>query len=390
MLDRQLVDDAMRRALALAERSPAADPNPQVGCVILDSEGRIVAEGWHSGAGTPHAEIDALSRLPESWRDRASELTAVVTLEPCNHTGLTGPCAESLITFGIGSVVYALRDPGPLAAGGADRLRAAGVEVLGGVRETEARRLLATWLAQKAGSEPASLSHTTSLPHAASLSRTAPVPHVTVKWAQTLDGRIAAADGSSRWITGADARADVHRRRAQADAILIGTGTLIADDPALTARDAHGALLVPAAEQPVPVVIGHRSIPPHARVLDHPALAAHGLDAPIRLTGDELRSDLSSLAERGFSRVFVEGGSSLITSILAAGLADQLLVYVAAALLGGPRLAVDELGIESMDRISRLQLESTARLGEDLLVIARAAVEAPGEAATLPPIEEGS
>ena len=360
VLDRDTLEDAMRRALALARRSPADNPNPQVGCVLLSSDGRIVAEGWHRGAGTPHAEVDALTQLPAEWRGREGDLTAVVTLEPCNHVGRTGPCARALSEAGIGAVVYAATDPGEDAGGGASTLRAAGVRVLGGVLASEANALLAPWFERTAlrrATEPTVASQR-------------PRPHVTVKWAQTLDGRAAAADGSSQWITGPDARGDVHRRRAEADAILVGTGTLIADDPALTARAELGGLLVPAAEQPVPVVIGTREIPPGARVREHPALAARGLSAPIQYPGDDLAAHLENLHERGFRRVFVEGGPTIASALLAAGLADDVLVYLAPALLGGPRLAIHQLGISTMREIQRLRVTHVAQLGADLLVAA--------------------
>ncbi len=363
MLERTLIEDAMHRALLLARRGPATDINPQVGCTVLDPAGRIVAEGWHRGAGTPHAEVEAISRVPAEWRSRAGELTAVVTLEPCNHTGRTGPCATALAEFGIGAVAYALDDPGRTSSGGAETLRAAGVDVRGGVLPGEARALLMPWLARH---------------RVAPCDIDAPRPHVTVKWAQTLDGRAAAADGTSRWITGPDARGDVHRRRAEADAILVGTGTLIADDPALTARAERGDLLVPPADQPVPVVLGRRPIPAGARVLDHPALAARGLDAPIRLPGDDLARDLTSLHERGVRRLFVEGGPTVASAFIAAGLVDEVLVYLAPALLGGPRLALGDLGVASMSGIRRLRVSRTVQLGADLLV-----------AASIVPAEEG-
>ena len=358
MLDRELVDDAMRRALALARRSPADNPNPQVGCVLLAPDGRIVAEGWHRGAGTPHAEVDALAQLSAEWAARARELTAVVTLEPCNHTGRTGPCAVALAHAGIGAVVHAMSDPGAEAGGGADTLRAAGVEVLGGVRERDAQALLAPWVARQAATP---VSATTPLP-------SLPRPFVTVKWAQTLDGRAAAADGSSQWITGVDARGDVHRRRAEADAILVGTGTLLADDPALTARAETGGLLVPAAEQPLPVVLGQRAIPAQARVREHPALAGRGVAEPIHYRGDDLVAHLADLHARGVRLLFVEGGPTIASAFLAAGLADEVLVYIAPALLGGPRLAIHDLGISSMAGITRLRVTHLAQLGADLLI----------------------
>ena len=340
----------MRRAISLAAHGPADDANPQVGCVILDPNGAIVAEGWHEGAGTRHAEIVALEDLRErhgEMVDRLPELTAVVTLEPCNHTGRTGPCSEALIASGIGAIVYGGSDPGSASSGGAETLRAAGVRVEGGVLADEVRELLAPWLARVGSGRP----------------------HVTVKWAQTLDGRAAASDGTSRWITGPEARADVHRRRAQADAIVVGTGTLLADDPELTARSTDGSLLVPAARQPLPVVVGRRAIPAGARIRQHPALGdPSGIAEPVHLSGENLLADLQHLGGLGIHRVFVEGGPALASSFVRAGLADSLLVYIAPALLGGPRLALDDIGVQSMDGMVRLRTVRAEQLGDDLLI----------------------
>lgn len=366
MLERVLLEGAMRRALALAERGPANDVNPQVGCVLLDPEGRIVAEGWHRGSGTPHAEVDALAHLAEELRANPAGLTAVVTLEPCNHTGRTGPCAAALRDAGIRAVVYALADPGAASSGGAETLREAGAEVIGGVLETEARELLGPWFARQPGATD---------PSAEPLRQDR--PRVIVKWAQTLDGRAAAHDGTSRWITGPEARADVHRRRATADAILVGTGTLLADDPSLTARAADGSLLVEAAKQPIPVVLGRRPVPASAALLGHPALAARGLTEPIQLSGTDLAADLAKLWAHGIRSVFVEGGPTVASAFIAAGLADEVLVYIAPALLGGPRLAVGDLGIATMQGILRLTVSGVERLGTDLLI--KAAFAAAGE-----------
>ncbi|QIK64770.1 bifunctional diaminohydroxyphosphoribosylaminopyrimidine deaminase/5-amino-6-(5-phosphoribosylamino)uracil reductase RibD [Leucobacter viscericola] len=363
----------MRRALAIARRGPADNANPQVGCVILDPSGCIIAEGWHRGSGTPHAEVDALSRVPAEWRERSRELTAVVTLEPCNHTGRTGPCAVALTEFGaggIGAVVYALGDPGQASSGGAETLRNHGVSVTGGVLAGEAAALLGPWLARAFPSQAGS-----ARPSESAQPTDSPRPHVTVKWAQTIDGRAAAADGSSQWITGADARADVHRRRAEADAILVGTGTLLADDPSLTARAESGGLLVPAAEQPIPVVIGHREIPADARLRQHPALAANGLGAPMQFSGEDLAGALTELHERGIQRLFVEGGPTVASALFAAGLVDEVLIYIAPSLLGGPRLALGDIGVASMAEIKQLRIVHTAQLGADLLI--KAAVAGP-------------
>lgn len=355
-----VLETAMRRAIELAGRGPAGNQNPQVGCVILDAHGNTVAEGWHEGVGTMHAETAALAKLPMRWVDRANELTAVVTLEPCNHIGHTGPCAVALAEAGIGAVVYGLSDPGLASSGGAATLRAAGVAVAGGLLEHEVREFMKPWLAEHATRRN---SQHVSQPHSSR-------PFITVKWAQTLDGRAAASDGSSQWITGASARADVHRRRAQSDAIVVGTGTLLADDPSLTARAADGGLLVPAAEQPVPVVIGHRPIPDGARVLAHPALGQEFTE-PITLTGDDLLADMERLGALGIHHVFIEGGPKLASAFIRAGLADELLIYIAPALLGGPMLALGDIGAEGIGDIRRLEIIETVKLGEGFLVIAR-------------------
>ena len=319
----------MRRALDLAVRGPLTGGNPQVGCVLLDTDGRIVAEGWHRGAGTPHAEIDALSKVMD-----AEGLTAVVTLEPCNHTGRTGPCTEALIAAGIGRVVFAVNDPGVASAHGAQRLSEAGIPVVHGVLHDEAEALLHPWLtAMRRGR-----------------------PWVTVKWASTLDGRAAAADGSSQWITGAAARQKVHEQRAASDAILVGTGTVFADDPTLTARGDAGELM---AAQPLPVVVGDRAIPADAKLHGHPR-------GVLETRTRDLDVILADLHERGIRRVYVEGGPTLASAVIAAGFADEYAIYLAPALLGGPMLAIGELGIPSMDAIRRLRLDSVEQLGDDL------------------------
>ena len=326
---------AMRRALELAMRGPALGVNPRVGCVILSPHGDVLAEGWHRGAGTAHAEVDALAKLAPG---AAAGATAVVTLEPCNHTGRCGPCAVALVDAGIGRVVYAVADPGDHSAGGAERLRDAGVEDAGDELADEVEAVLGDWL------------------FAARHRR----PHVTVKWAAGLDGRAAASDGSSQWITGPVARADVHRRRAAADAIAVGTGTVLADDPALTARAPGGEFF---DAQPVPVVFGRRPVPADAAISRHP-------HAPVFVEGSDLAADLTDLQRRGIRSLFVEGGPTLASAFLAAGLVDELLVYLAPVLLGGPRLAVGDLGIETIADARRFDIAAVERLGDDLLVVA--------------------
>ena len=334
---RQDVDAAMARALQLAARGPAGGPNPRVGCVLLAADGTVLAEGWHRGAGTLHAEADALATVPDG---AARGATAVVTLEPCNHTGRTGPCSEALLAAGVTRVVFALRDPNPAAQGGAERLRAAGVQVEEGVLAEGAAALNETWLASVA------------------LGR----PWVTVKWASSLDGRIAADDGTSRWITGATARTDVHRRRSEHGALLVGTGTAIADDPALTARDDTGLL----PHQPVPVVVGRTPLPADAAVRRHPRPL-------LQLPDHEPRAALEALAGAGIRSVLVEGGPTVVSAFLAAGLADEVLVYLAPTLLGGSRTATADLGVTTITEQRHLRVRAVERLGDDLLIVARPA-----------------
>ena len=327
-------ETAMRHALALAANGPAKGVNPQVGCVLIDADGTIVAEGWHRGAGTPHAEVDALSKVAD-----ASGLTAVVTLEPCNHTGRTGPCSLALIAAGVSTVVYAISDPGKASSGGAQTLRDAGVEVHSGVLADEAEEFLHVWLTS------------------ARLQR----PFVTVKWASTLDGRAAAADGSSQWITGTAARQRVHEQRAASDAILVGTGTVFADDPSLTARGDAGELM---PEQPLPVVVGERHIPGDAKLWDHPRGV---LESGTR----NLDEVLTWLFEQGIRRAFVEGGPTMASAFIAAGLVDEYLVYLAPKLLGGDKLAIGDIGVTSIHEARDLRITAVESLGDDILITAR-------------------
>lgn len=331
MTQPEIYEAAMRRALVLAANGPSLGVNPQVGCVLLDAAGTIVAEGWHRGAGTPHAEVDALSQVED-----ATGLTAVVTLEPCNRTGRTGPCSEALIAAGITRVVFAVPDP---SGAGAGRLREAGVEVIEGVLAYEATEFLHKWLV------------------AVRLGR----PFVTVKWASTLDGRAAAADGSSQWITGTASRQRVHEQRAQSDAILVGTGTVLADDPSLTARGDAGELL---ADQPLPVVVGLRPIPGDAKLWEHPR-------GVLESGSRDLTEVLAWLFEQGIRRVFIEGGPTLASAVVAAGLADEYLIYLAPKLLGGPTLALGDIGVESIAQARELIITAVEQLGDDILITAR-------------------
>ena len=329
-------EPAMRRAIALAANGPSNGVNPQVGCVVLNSAGTIIAEGWHRGAGTAHAEVDALSQLTP---EEAQGSTFVVTLEPCNHTGRTGPCAVALIEAGVGRVVYAATDPGHASSGGAQRLRDAGIEVFGGVLEENVEELLEEWMLS------------------ARLGR----PHVTVKWAASLDGRAAAQDGTSQWISGPESRVRVHEQRSAADAIVVGTGTVLADNPSLTARTPEGGL---HEHQPVPVIIGSRNIPGDALVHQHPL-------EPLIIGHNDLHAALSEMYANGIRSVFVEGGPTLASAFIASGLADRLYIYLAPVLLGGEKVALGDLGVNTLSERIDLEISSVETLGADIFITAK-------------------
>ena len=326
------VEAAMRLAVDQAQRVKGSTyPNPPVGAVILDAAGDVVGTGGTEPVGGPHAEVVALHAAGE----RAAGGTAVITLEPCNHHGRTPPCVDALLAAGVAAVVFAVADPNPAAAGGAERLRAAGVTVTGGVCADEvAGGPLREWLhKQRTG-----------------------LPHVTWKFATSVDGRSAAADGSSQWITGEAARADVHRRRAAADAIVVGTGTVFADNPTLTARLPGGSL---AEHQPLRVVVGHREIAPEANVLNDDSrtmvISTHDPDEVLRALSD--RTD-----------ILIEGGPTLAGAFLRAGAIDRILAYVGPILLGGPIMAVDDVGVPTIARALRWSYDGVERIGPDLLL----------------------
>lgn len=328
---------AMRRALDLARRGlRTTSPNPIVGAVVLDRRGEPVGEGWHHRAGGPHAEIAALTAAGE----RARGGTAVVTLEPCAHHGRTGPCTEALIAAGVARVVYAV--PDPVHGGGAAVLRAHGIDVHGGLEESAAARENEAWL------------------HAVATGR----PFVTWKYAATLDGRSAAADGSSRWITGPAARADVHRLRAASDAVLVGVGTVLADDPQLTARDAD------ASRQPLRVVLDSTGrTPPGAAVRAGPGQHLILTGAEVK-RGPHGRIDLAAalrlLYQRDVRGLLLEGGPTLAGAFLAAGLVDKVIGYLAPALLGAGPAALGDAGITTIGALRRLRITDVTMLGDDL------------------------
>lgn len=351
----------MRRALELAVQAEGdTSPNPMVGCVIVDAEGNIVGEGYHHKAGQPHAEVNALAEA----KNLAQGATAYVTLEPCSHYGRTGPCCVALARAGIKRVVCACQDPNPKVAGqGIEYLRLQGVEVECGVCEKEALRLnerFFTWITKER-------------------------PFITLKYAMTLDGKIATETGDSKWITGEEARTFAHRLRKQHDAVLVGIGTVLADDPELTTRLVRGknpvrvvldsklrislmaSVLNPAAD--TLIFTGEE-----ADVVKAEALAALPNVEVVRLPLEDGRLPVAQvvqvLAERGLTSVLVEGGSSVHGAFFDAGLADRVCAFVAPKLIGGARALppVGGVGADLVETGWQLEEVEVEQLGNDILV----------------------
>ncbi|WP_407940133.1 bifunctional diaminohydroxyphosphoribosylaminopyrimidine deaminase/5-amino-6-(5-phosphoribosylamino)uracil reductase RibD [Nakamurella leprariae] len=348
---------ALDRAVELAGRGAGTVlPNPVVGCVLLDPTGQVVGEGFHQRAGEPHAEVHALAAAG----DRARGATAVVTLEPCNHVGRTGPCSEALLAAGVVRVVVAVRDPFAPAAGGIERLRAGGVTVVDLPAHAALESADDTAAAVAGAIEHAETVNRVWL-HAVRTRR----PFVTFKAGMTLDGRIAAPDGTSRWITSPEARADVHRLRAQVDTMLVGVGTVLADDPALTVRDADGT---PVGRQPLRVVADSTGrTPSTARVRDD---AAPTWIAGADEVGDGTRVDLVRLLEELYRRdrrhVLLEGGPTLAAACFDAGLVNEAVLYVAPTVLGAGRPAVDGGRLHTLAERTDGVLRSVRQVGPDV------------------------
>ncbi len=326
-----MYETQMRRAIELSLNAPEFNVNPRVGAVLIDDAGKIVAEGWHRGSGTPHAEVDALSKVSD-----ATGLTAIVTLEPCNHTGTTGPCAQALIAAGVKRVVFAAFDPGNNEGGGRFTLEQAGIEVIGPILSEEYLPILKPWVVNKFENRP----------------------YVVIKYASSIDGRVAAEDKTSKWITGNVAREDVHARRAKSQAIIAGTNTIELDDSELTARKPDGSLY---ETQPVRVVIGERELPPSLRVFNDDA-------ETIQLKTRDLAGALESLYSRGIRQVFVEGGATVQSELIRLGFADEFLIYLAPKLIGGSRTAILDIGVNTIGDAVQLQFIETKTLGEDFLL----------------------
>lgn len=336
----------MREAIALA-LGTRPHPNPRVGALILDAEGRLVGRGAHGGPGSPHAEVLALAEAGE----RAAGGTLVVSLEPCDHTGRTPPCTEAILAAGVHRVLVGAEDPDARVAGrGLARLRAAGLEVRSGIAAAEVEAL-----------DPAYFHH-----------RRVGRPRVTLKAALTLDGWSAAADGTSRWITSEEAREDAHRRRAAADAVLVGAGTVRADDPLLSVR-------LPGYDgaQPRPVVVaGRRPLPMGARIWQrHPlVLAPAAADYPAEVVpvpgpdGVDLPAGLRALAEHGLLEVLAEGGPTLAGALLRAGLVDRGVFYLGARLGGGEGKPALSGPFATLENGRPIRIESVAGIGPDVRI----------------------
>jgi len=305
---------AMQAAIAAAGQGPRG-ANPLVGAVVIGPDGTTLATGYHRGAGTAHAEADAIAQANAGGVDLRGA-TIVVTLEPCNHCGRTGPSAQAIINAGITDVVYAVDDPHDPAAGGALTLRAAGVRVRSGLAARAALDLNRRWFDAVAATRP----------------------FVTLHIAQTLDSRIAASDGTSQWISSPESLADNHALRGRIDSILVGTQTVLVDNPRLTARNADGE---PAGKQPLRAVMGYRAIPDDA--------AIHGADGNVlHLATRDPRQALDELFTNGVRHLMVEGGGRILSAFLAAGLVDELIVYLAPTLLGSGTAALGDLGITTL------------------------------------------
>ena len=342
----------MARALQLAARGlTTTSPNPRVGCVIV-RDGHVVGEGWHERAGAPHAEVHALHAAGEAARGA----TVYVTLEPCSHHGRTPPCAEALIQARVTRVVAAMSDPNPLVAGGGiSMLTLAGIEAEVGLMEAEARALNPGFISRMTRKRPC----------------------VRLKTASTLDGKTALANGQSQWITGEAARADVQKLRARACAILTGSGTVLADNPRMNVRDfdigrqplrviVDSALRTPADAAILPALIACHHADPAARA----ALEQAGAEV-VRLPGTNGRVDLAALltllGQRGVNELHVEAGAALNGALLAAGLVDEWVAYVAPMAVGDDaRGLFAHPPLTSLDEAARFRLSDVRQIGGDL------------------------
>lgn len=340
----------METALSAA-RQGVRGANPLVGAAIIDADGTFLAIGYHRGAGTAHAEADVINRLLGTGVKRdLSAATLIITLEPCSHVGRTGPCTQAILDAGIGNVVFAVRDPHMPASGGAEILHNEGINVRMGLMAEEAEDLNRQWFIAVREQRP----------------------FITARLAQTVDGRIAAVDGTSQWITSEESRQDSHELRARVDAIVVGTGTVMADNPRLTARAADGS---DAAQQPIRVVMGLRDIPADAAVRGTAGTPSTperlGQDDFLALHTHDPAEVVRELHARGVGHLMIEGGAKINAAFLAQGLVDELVVYLAPTLLGAGIPALTDLGIGTLADAQRWEWDATTSgpvelLGPDL------------------------
>jgi diaminohydroxyphosphoribosylaminopyrimidine deaminase/5-amino-6-(5-phosphoribosylamino)uracil reductase len=319
-------DTAMARAIECARLGLGKTfPNPIVGAVITSATGQFISEGFHSG--TDHAEAIAIAAAKEI----PAGSIIYVTLEPCNHQGKTPPCTQALIGAGIAKVVYAVSDPNPIAAGGAERLRKSGIEVVAGLLESEAAFDNRAWLTKIAKERP----------------------RITWKIASTMDGKVAAADGTSKWITSELARADVAVLRSQADAIVTSTATVLADNPLLTSKG--------FGKNPLRIVMGESEIAPESQVLNSDA-------ETVVIKSHNFQELISLSSQRGFNQILVESGPTFGTALLKAGLVDEVILYQAPTFFGSGTPSISDLGINNISQRLDFDIADVEVIGADLKI----------------------
>ena len=327
-LSQEVIDAAMQRAIALAYKGPRTS-NHRVGCVILDGDGQEVGAGFYQGPGSAHAEVEALKVAG----DLARGSTAIVTLEPCNHTGRTGPCTQALIQAGIAQVIFAQHDPNPVAAGGTGVLQAAGILVMDGIQTQAAMRINVAY------------------DHVRATGR----PYVVLKLAQTIDARISGSQGGPTPISGPQARLFTHELRSQCDAVLVGTGTALADDPQLTVRE------IQSGDQPLREIMGERDLPPGLRIFDDAA-------STLILREKDPKRALGTLLASGVQQVLLEGGPTLATAFLEAGCVDEVVWLLAPTLMGSGLASTQPL-----PRVIPVDVTEVRLIGNDVMVRGRIA-----------------
>jgi len=322
---------AMQRAITLSEKGLGkCAPNPIVGAVIIDSAGNVIGEGFHDRMkSNDHAEVVAIKNAGKA----AIGATLVVTLEPCNHLGQTGPCTQAIIDAGITTVVFAVSDPNPIAAGGQVRLQSAGINVVTGVLSDEASYSNRAWLTKIKKNRP----------------------YFTWKVATTLDAKLAASDGTSKWISNEVSRADVQKLRRESDAILVGTNTILTDNPHLIPRGEFQGF----TRNPIRVICGEQELPKDSQIFDDKAQT-------VVVKSKDLKQLVAKLNELELNQVFVEAGATFASALMAAGLIDELVIYQAPALLGAGKSFYQNEDNKTIEALMRLKHISTEVLAGDL------------------------